>query len=69
MSWSTSPKREETEEIKQKIRISCKRYRSPAPGFCDLLDWAAVVDDGAVVNKDGSLTVFTRKEDEASRLR
>ncbi len=33
-------------------RGSLKRYRSSAPGFCDLLNWAAVVDDGVVVNKE-----------------
>ena len=50
-------------------RGSLKRYRSSAPGFCDLLNWAAVVDDGVVVNKDGSLLAgwIYEGEDEASR--
>ena len=34
---------------------SLKRHRSQAPGVADLLNWAAVVDDGIIVNKDGSL--------------
>lgn len=50
-------------------RGSLKRYRSPAPGFSDLLNWAAVVDDGVILNKDGSLTAgwIYEGEDEASR--
>ena len=32
-----------------------KEHRSPAPGLPDLLNWAAVVADGMVLNKDGSL--------------
>ncbi len=34
---------------------SLKRHRSQAPGVADLLNWAAVADDGIIVNKDGSL--------------
>ncbi len=32
-----------------------KRHRSSDPGVADLLNWAAMVDDGIIVNKDGSL--------------
>ena len=32
-----------------------KEHRSPSPGLPDLLNWAAVVADGIVLNKDGSL--------------
>ena len=35
--------------------FSLKRHRSKNPGVADLLNWAAVVDDGIIVNKDGSL--------------
>jgi len=45
-----------------------KRYRSRAPGFPDLLNWGAVVDDGIVLNKDGSLMAgyFYRGQDLAA---
>jgi type IV secretion system protein VirB4 len=36
--------------------LQTKSYRSPHPGLADLLQWAAVVDDGIVINKNGSLT-------------
>lgn len=32
-----------------------QRHRSQNPGVADLLNWAAVVDDGIIVNKNGSL--------------
>lgn len=34
---------------------SNKQYRRTDPGLPDLLNWAAVIDDGIVINKDGSL--------------
>jgi type IV secretion system protein TrbE len=48
---------------------SLARYRSRAPGFCDLLNWAAVPEDGIVLGKDGSLLAgwVYEGEDEASR--
>jgi type IV secretion system protein VirB4 len=35
--------------------FALKRYRNKGPGLPDLLTYAAVVDDGVVLNKDGSL--------------
>ncbi len=35
--------------------VSNRRYRDGAPGFADLLNFAAVIDEGIVLNKDGSL--------------
>ena len=48
---------------------SLSPYRSQAPGFCDLLNWAAVPEDGIVIGKDGSLMAawVYEGEDEASR--
>jgi len=45
-----------------------KQYRSRSPGFPDLLNWGAVVDDGIVLNKDGSLMAgyFYRGQDLAA---
>ena len=45
-----------------------KPYRRRAPGFPDLLNWGAVVDDGVVLNKDGSLMAgyFYRGQDLAA---
>ncbi len=34
---------------------SLKRHRSPNPGVADLLNWAAVIEDGVIINKNGSL--------------
>lgn len=34
---------------------SLKKYRSKAPAFADLLNYAAVIEDGIILNKDGSL--------------
>ena len=34
---------------------SLKRHRSQSPGVDDLLNWAAVVEDGVILNKNGSL--------------
>jgi hypothetical protein len=34
---------------------SLKRHRSQNPGVADLLNWAAVIDDGIIINKNGSL--------------
>ena len=44
-------------------------YRSRQPGFCDLLNWAAVPHDGIVLGKDGSLMAgwVYEGEDESSR--
>ncbi len=35
--------------------LSLKPYRDTAKGLPDILNWGFVVDDGVVVNKDGSL--------------
>lgn len=35
--------------------LSLKGYRDTAKGLADLLQWAGSVDDGIVINKDGSL--------------
>ena len=32
-----------------------RRHRAENPGVADLLNWAAVIDDGIIVNKNGSL--------------
>jgi len=47
---------------------SLKPYRSRAPGFPDLLNWGAVVGDGIILNKDGSLMAgyFYRGQDLAA---
>ena len=42
-------------QSREKSVSSLKRHRSQAPGVADLLNWAAVADDGIIVNKDGSL--------------
>ena len=34
---------------------SLKHHRSDGPGVADLLNWAAVIDDGVILNKNGSL--------------
>ncbi len=34
---------------------SLKRHRSQNPGVADLLNWSSVIDDGIIVNKNGSL--------------
>jgi type IV secretion system protein TrbE len=54
---------------KTKKNGSLAPYRSPAPGFCDLLNWAAVPEDGIVLGKDGSLMAgwVYEGEDESSR--
>ena len=36
--------------------LALREFRSSAKGLPDLLNYAAVVDDGVVLNKDGSLT-------------
>jgi type IV secretion system protein TrbE len=48
--------------------LSIKSYKSPAPGVSDLLNWAALIDDGIVQGKDGSLLAgwFYRGPDIAS---
>ena len=45
-----------------------KENRSPAKALPDLLSWAAVIDDGVVLNKDGSLMAgfFYRGQDLAT---
>jgi len=45
-----------------------KEYRSPTKALPDLLNWAAVIDDGIVLNKDGSLLAgfFYRGQDLAT---
>jgi type IV secretion system protein VirB4 len=35
--------------------LSLKQFRSKAKGIADELDWAALVDDGVVLNKNGTL--------------
>lgn len=35
--------------------LRLKQFRSPSPGFADLLPYAAEIDDGIILNKDGSL--------------
>lgn len=35
--------------------LQLKQYRSTSPAFSDLLNYASVIDDGIVLNKDGSL--------------
>jgi type IV secretion system protein VirB4 len=48
--------------------IPLRHYRSTAKGVADLLNYAALVDDGVVLNKDGSLLAgfFLRGPDSAS---
>lgn len=45
-----------------------KEHRSPTKALPDLLNWAAVIDDGIVLNKDGSLMAgfFYRGQDLAT---
>lgn len=45
-----------------------RQYRSPKKALPDLLNWAAVIDDGVVLNKDGSLMAgfFYRGKDLAT---
>jgi type IV secretion system protein VirB4 len=45
-----------------------KKYRSTKPGLPNLLNYGAVVDDGVILNKDGSLMAgwYYRGEDNAS---
>lgn len=45
--------------------FSLKRFRDPAPAFADLLNFAAMVDEGIILNKDGSLMAgwFYKGED------
>jgi type IV secretion system protein VirB4 len=45
-----------------------KKYRKKSKGVADLLDWAALIDDGVVLNKSGSLLAgyFYRGQDIAS---
>jgi type IV secretion system protein TrbE len=48
---------------------SLKRHRSGAPGVADLLNYAAVVDDGVIICKNGSLSgafLFEGKDDASS---
>ena len=48
--------------------ISLRQYRKPGKGVADLLNYAALTDDGVVHNKDGSLLAgfFVRGPDSAS---
>jgi type IV secretion system protein VirB4 len=48
--------------------LRLKHFRDTAQGLPDLLNWAAVIDDGIVLNKDGSLLAgwFYRGSDVAS---
>jgi type IV secretion system protein TrbE len=48
--------------------LSLKPYRDTARGLSDLLDWAALIDDGIVLGKSGALLAgyFTRGQDTAS---
>lgn len=48
--------------------LALKEYRSPTKALPDLLNWAAVIDDGIVLNKDGSLMAgfFYRGQDLAT---
>ncbi len=45
-----------------------KQFRDRARGVCDLLNWAALIDEGIVIGKDGSLLAgwFFRGPDAAS---
>jgi type IV secretion system protein VirB4 len=47
---------------------SNKKYRSKAPGFADLLNYAASIENGIILNKDGSLMCgfYYRGDDLAS---
>ena len=53
-------------QIDQKSKLD--RYRHKTAGFADLLNYAAEVDDGIIVNKNGSLMAswFYQGEDNAS---
>jgi type IV secretion system protein VirB4 len=48
--------------------LALKQFRSKAQGLPDLLNWAALIDDGIVLGKDGSLLAgwFFRGPDAAS---
>lgn len=48
-----------------------KRYRSKEPGVCDLLNYAAVVDDGVVIGKKRSSArrVGIRRRGQCERAR
>lgn len=48
--------------------LSLKQFRSKAKGVADLLPWAALIDEGVILNKDGSLMAgwFFRGPDAAS---
>jgi type IV secretory pathway VirB4 component len=35
--------------------LALKQYRSRKRGFSDLLNYAAVIENGIILNKDGSL--------------
>jgi len=41
---------------KSKIVLNLNEFRTKAKGFADLLNYAAVVEDGIILNKDGSFT-------------
>ena len=45
------------------------QHRSKAMGFADLLVYAAVVEDGVIVGKNGSLMAATRKSGSVSAVR
>lgn len=38
------------------MQQALKEYRSTTPSFSDLLNYASMIDDGVMLNKDGSLT-------------
>lgn len=48
--------------------VELKHYRDKAPGLPDLLNYAAMIDPGVMLNKDGSLTAgfFYRAQDVSS---
>ena len=48
--------------------LALKHFREKAAGVSDLLNWAALIDDGIVLCKDGSLLAgyFYRGRDTAS---
>ena len=35
--------------------LSLREFRTRAKGFADLLNYAAIIEDGILLNKDGSL--------------
>ncbi|MDR1613848.1 MAG: conjugal transfer protein TrbE [Planctomycetota bacterium] len=43
-------------QARDNLFAKLRRHRSQDPGVADLLNWAAVVDDGVILNKNGSLT-------------